>query len=102
MNFKSGYFKWIITFFDRSLHDDGEECLGLTLKDEKEIHIGKIANKQVEKETVLHEMLHVAFCDSVIISDEKQEEVIRLISPRLMEILGQQHIRDYLFSKKED
>lgn len=102
MNFKSGYFKWLITFFDRAIYEDGEESLGLTLRDEKEIHIGKIGNKQVEKETVFHELLHVSFCDSSIISDEKQEEVIRLISPRLMEIIGQQHIRDYLFSKKEE
>jgi len=100
MFFKSGYFKWVIEFLDHTLHEDGDQLLGITLNDDKIVKIGKIDNKQVERETVLHELLHVCFGDSVIISDDKQEEVIRQISPRLMDILSQQHIRDYLFSKK--
>lgn len=100
MNFKSGYFKWVIKFLDYTLYEDGDQLLGITLNDDKVVKIGNIENKQVERETVLHELLHVCFEDSVIISDDKQEEVIRHISPRLMDILSQQHIRDYLFSKK--
>ena len=55
----------------------------------------------MEKETLFHELMHSAFGDSDLVSDEVEERLILLLSPRLMEILEHKKIRDYLFGGKK-
>ena len=102
MKFKIGYFQWIIKLVKYKLSaDDGCPAYGITYKDDQVIKVEIIKNKQMEKETVMHEILHACFGDNDLVSDEIEEKLILAMSPRLMEVLDNKKIRDYLFGGKK-
>jgi Zn-dependent peptidase ImmA (M78 family) len=79
---------------------------GATNPDTKVIIINNKSNLDVQRETLLHELQHVAFDDCSLfeypIPDaEKQEEaIIRFNNPRLFQILrDNKWVREFLFGK---
>jgi len=91
--FKSGYFNWKIYWSD----EVAEELYGKTDTSTKTVTIYKCANEQMTRETLLHELLHVVMEDkaeAVFNFDpdkkeyDKEENLIRLISPVLMQLLA--------------
>ena len=102
MKFKIGYFQWIIKLVKYKLSaDDGCPAYGITYKDDQVIKVEIIKNKQMEKETVMHEILNACFEDNDLVSDEIEEKLILAMSPRLMEVQDNKKIRDYLFGGKK-
>ena len=98
--FKSGYFTWKIKWSS----EKAEELFGKTCSSTKTITIYRQENKQVEKETLLHEILHVALedkADAILNYEDKleckEENLIRLLSPVLMNILENKQLVRYLF-----
>ena len=83
-----------ITYIDKCLWDEKKEDMKFYKQD----------NEQVEKETLLHEILHVALEDkaeAIFNLDEKvknkEENLIRLLSPSLMDILENKKLERDLF-----
>ena len=100
IKFKSGYFTWKIKWSD----EKAEELFGKTCSSTKTITIYKQDNKQIEKETLLHEILHAALEDKADLifnyedkTDGKEENLIRLLSPVLMNVLENKKLVRYLF-----
>ena len=98
--FKSGYYTWKIKWSP----EKAEELFSKTCSSTKTITIYKQENKQVERETLLHEILHVALedkADAIFNYEEKleckEENLIRLLSPVLMNILENKQLVRYLF-----
>ena len=98
--FKSGYYTWKIKWSD----EKADEAFGKTCSSTKTVTIYKQDNEQVEKETLLHEILHVALEDkaeAIFNLDEKvenkEENLIRLLSPSLMNILENKKLSNFLF-----
>lgn len=91
--FKSGCYTWKI-FWSEELAD---EMYGKTDSSIKTITIYKCANEEMIRETLLHELLHVVMEDkaeAVFNFDpdkkeyDKEENLIRLISPVLMQLIN--------------
>lgn len=85
---KVGCFTYKIRFQKSADDDCGSTDLTI-----KEIYINTAFDLQIQKETLFHELLHVAFEDCPILDkkyekdDDKEEDVVRFISPRLVQIL---------------
>jgi len=66
--------------------------LGLTDLSKKQITIWKHDNKEVLRETLMHEILHVLMEDVVASVEEKkdledkEEAIVRLVNPRLFQV----------------
>ena len=94
---KSGPFKYDV-LFQRTDSDHGATCT-----DKKLIIIDNKKSLQNQKETFLHEILHVCVedfpgFDSDNVLKDPEEALIRLTSPRLMQILkDNKWVREFLF-----
>lgn len=76
-----------IGFFDYSIKQDNEMTdMGSTGFDCLEIKINSKYQDQVIKETLLHECLHALLYDTFLLEDELEEKVIRVLSPKLMQL----------------
>lgn len=106
--FKSGFYEWKIIWSEEKV----EECFGKTDVHNKTIVIYKQDNEQIEKETLFHELLHAALDDKVesifMFSDDqkidvKEENMVRLISPVMMNILSSNDkLHKFLFGGKNE
>ena len=90
--FKSGCYNWQIYWSQ----EEAEEMYGKTDSHNKVVTIYKCKNKEITRETLLHELLHVVMEDkaeAVFNFDpdkkeyDKEENLIRLISPVLMQLI---------------
>lgn len=100
--FKLGVFKWDIKYYDSPSDLHGE-----THKDLRKIDIyTHNISEVVIKDTLLHECLHVLLediTDTVVRmeskSEEVEEQIVRLLTPRLHSIFTDNDcLRDYIFS----
>lgn len=76
---------------------------GATDVDEKKIYINTNFNEECQKETLLHELLHVVLNDCSLFkhpieNDEDQEEyIIRYMSPKLYQVLrDNKELREFI------
>lgn len=92
---------WTIQYFNKTSDDHGE-----TMFDTKEIHIyTKGRDETTIRDTLLHELMHVAFEDTFEILDDmeckandKEEHTVLLTTPRLMRIFTSNHdLARYIF-----
>ena len=90
--FKSGCYNWQIYWSQ----EEAEEMYGKTDTHTKTITIYKCKNDEITRETLLHELLHVVMEDKAEAifnfapakkEYDKEETLIRLISPVLMQII---------------
>ena len=105
--FKSGFYTWKIIWSEEKV----EDCFGKTDIGSKSIIIYSQDNAEIERETLLHEILHVALddkCDAIFGSeggkfDEKEETLIRLLAPVMMQILcDNRELQNFLFGRKNE
>tara|TARA_Y100000310_G_C20235483_1_gene602207 strand:+ start:107 stop:466 length:360 start_codon:yes stop_codon:yes gene_type:complete len=106
--FKSGYFTWKIVWIDEA----ADECYGKTDMGNKRILIYKHQDSETERETLLHEILHVVLEDKIEAVfnhdgerklEEKEESLVRLTSPVLMQILCEnKELQNYLLGRKDE
>ena len=91
-NFKAGYYTWTIVWSE----EPPEDAFGKTDTTNKKVTIYNISNEEIERETLFHEILHVALDDTAesIFNYEtdkkdadKEENLVRLLSPQLLQIL---------------
>ena len=91
--FKAGCYSWQIYWSQ----EEAEEMYGKTDSHNKVVTIYKCKNDEILRETLLHELLHVVMEDkaeAVFNFDpdkkeyDKEENLIRLISPVLMQIIN--------------
>lgn len=79
---------WDVVLKDEFLDDDDDIQLGAATISDLEIGIRKDINKQIEQETLMHEVLHAVFAQSgVDLSHNKEERVVAAISPYLLMLL---------------
>ena len=105
-SFKAGFYNWTIFWSDEPAGD----CFGKTDTTIKTIIIYKQENEQVEKETLLHEILHAALedkCESIFNIEgsvnEKEENLIRLLSPAIMQIItDNRQLCQFLFGRTNE
>jgi len=92
--FKCGCFTWSIYWSP----EEAEELYGKTDHSTKTVTIYKCKNDEVTRETLLHELLHVVLEDKsdAIFNFEpekkdydKEENLVRLISPVLMQLINE-------------
>jgi hypothetical protein len=103
IKFKSGFFTWKIVWSPEKT----EEMFGKTDIVSKTVTIYKNDNGEIERETLFHELLHVIGedkYDSVFQYEpdkkdiDKEENMIRLLSPSLMQTLSDnKDLARYLF-----
>ena len=89
-----------------------EDCFGKTDIGSKTIIIYKHDSLEIERETLFHELLHAALDDKIDAIfcfdndrkiDDKEENLVRLLSPSLMQILsGNPKLQNYLFGRKHE
>lgn len=100
---KCGFFVYDVHFNFSSDEDCGSTALA-----EKKIFINTRFAEQVQKETLMHEILHVCLEDypypSEIASqkdrEEHEEHLVRKISPNIVLILNDNKwVRDFIFGK---
>lgn len=91
--FTSGCYTWSIYWSS----EEAEEMYGKTDSHNKTVTIYKCKNKEITRETLLHELLHVVMEDKAEAvfnfesdskSYDKEENLIRLISPVLMQLIN--------------
>lgn len=70
------------------------KLMGQADKDKKRIDIWKHESKQVLRDTILHEILHILMEDVIDTiekmnceSEDKEESVIRILTPRLLQLI---------------
>ena len=93
LKFKSGFYSWKIVWSKEKT----DEMFGKTDIGTKTVTIYKQDNEEIERETLFHEILHVVGEDkyeavfSFIVEKkdwDKEENLIRLLSPALMQVLS--------------
>jgi Zn-dependent peptidase ImmA (M78 family) len=91
-HFKAGFYTWTI-HWSEELPD---EAFGKTDTSQKRITMYKMDNEEMERETLFHELLHVALDDMTEAifgyelekkDSDKEENLVRLLSPQLLLIL---------------
>ena len=91
-NFKAGYYTWTIHWSEET----PDEAFGKTDTTQKRITMYKMDNEEIERETLFHELLHVALDDMAEAifgyelekkDSDKEENLVRLLSPQLLHIL---------------
>jgi len=95
---KLGFFTWEV-FFQPDVEDHGQ-----TDFDRKRILIDSDLPEEGQRETLFHELLHVALEDCSAIrreyekNDDREEDVVRHISPYIMTyVCGNKWLRGFLF-----
>ena len=100
---RAGFYTWKINWTS----EKADETFGKTDMNRKTITIYKQDNEEIDRETLMHELLHVALEDKVDSvfdnvekrNDEKEENLIRLLSPVLIQILNDnKKLTKYLFN----
>jgi len=98
MKVKLGPFEYTIIFRRDSDDDFGKTCLA-----DKTIWINSRYDKQVQQETLLHELLHVSLEDCVLLEhpldkkDDMEEGIVRFISPKLWDYLkNNKKLREFI------
>jgi Zn-dependent peptidase ImmA (M78 family) len=98
---KIGFFTYRV-FFQPA---DGEDH-GSTDTDNKMIFIDSGRNIQCKRETLFHEIHHACLDDCPSFKmvydtpDEREEDVIRFLSPRMIQVLNDNKwVREYLFGE---
>jgi len=97
---KLGYFTYTIHF--SKIQDENH---GITDLETKEIWINPKDALQIQRDTLFHELLHVASEDvpSLKLDEykgDREEDTIRLQSPRMMQFLSDNKwIREFLYGK---
>jgi len=91
--------------FEYSIEEHSRSEMGDSMGDlnreTKVIRITKDLEQQVKKETLLHELLHVTL-DDYSIEDDLEEKIVRLLSPRIMELFKRNpKLLEVLFGKEE-
>jgi hypothetical protein len=97
-NLKAGFFNYSVDFIVPSF--GGEH--GETDRENKTIHIYDRGSEELNRETLLHEILHVAHDDAFVFegehADEAEERSIRILSPKLMQYFRDNpELTKYLF-----
>ena len=105
--FKCGCYNWQIYWSQ----EEADEMYGKTDSSTKVVTIYKCKNDEITRETLLHELLHVVMEDKAeaifnFDSDsknyDKEENLIRLISPVLMQlIMDNPELFDFLSKKSK-
>lgn len=100
---KAGFFTYSIDFENPNFSGDHGE----TDLENKSITVYNRGYEEVNRETLLHEILHVACHDSFIFTgdraDELEERMIRILSPKLMQYFtDNEDITNYLFKESEE
>jgi len=97
-----GVFEYTIYFQPMDGDDHGSTSL-----DNKTIFIDSTRAKQCQRETLFHELQHVALEDCASLrldyasADDREEDIIRFQSPRLLLFLrSNKWIRDFIFGGK--
>jgi len=86
---KIGYFTVQIKYVHDLKDSEGQDCMGLSDTDTQTMFISLDYPDQVVKETIFHECMHFLANDSSIFPDEEiEEDVIRFLSPKTMELLN--------------
>ena len=103
LKFKSGFFTWKIIWSEEAV----SEMFGKTDEVNKTITMYKHSNKQAERETLFHELLHAVgaeFYESIFNFEQdkkeidKEENLVRILSPLLMQVLSDnKDLARYLF-----
>ena len=93
VKFKSGCFNWKIKWSEET----AEELYGKTDHTTKTVTIYQCASDEVTRETLLHELIHVVLEDKVEAifnfdpdkkDFDKEENLVRLVSPALMQLIN--------------
>jgi hypothetical protein len=86
---KVGYFTITIKYVNDLRDEEGGLCMGLSDTDTQTMFINLDYPDQVVKETILHEAMHFLANDSSIFpSEDIEEDIIRFLSPKTMELLN--------------
>lgn len=100
---KLGFYTYKIRFSEQSTENHG-----VTDTDSKEIWINTKGTKEMQRETLFHELLHVALedCPALRIeemkADDREEDIVRAISPRMMQFLcDNPSLQEFLFMEDE-
>lgn len=105
--FKSGFYTWKIIWSEEKV----EDCFGKTDIGTKSIVMYSQDNSEIERETLLHELLHVALddkCEAIFgyeggKLEDKEENMIRLLSPVMMQILSDNpELHNFLFGRRNE
>lgn len=101
---KLGYFTYKI--YIKHLPDENH---GQTDVNTKEIHINSRFSKEIQRETLFHELLHVSLEDCPSLRTEemkagdREEDIVRCISPRLLSYLSDNEwITDFIFGYDDE
>ena len=74
--------------------------IGQTKVDKLVIELNPIFPDEILRETLLHECLHAILNDTFIIDDEVEEKIIRVLSPKIMQMMeDNKDLVDFLFKK---
>lgn len=92
--------------FEYTLSEHGRAEMGDNMGDlnreTKRIRVSSELVGQVKKETLLHELMHVAL-DEYGVDDEVEERLIRLLSPRMLEIFQRNpKLVEVIFGKEKN
>ena len=97
---KLGFYTYTIHF--KRIQDENH---GLTDLETKEIWINNKRSEEIQRETLFHELLHVASEDIPAFtlkeySGDREEDTIRFQSPRIMQYLTENDwLREFIFGK---
>ena len=98
---KLGFFTYSIRFVKQP-----EENCGETDIHNKDIWINTRYSEEVQRETLMHELLHVALddCSALKVEEmkpnDREEDIVRTMSPRLMQFMcDNKWIRELLYGK---
>lgn len=102
-NIKAVYYTYDIEFNTTSISDDHGE----TDTNNKIVTIYDRHSEVVNRETLFHEMMHIACDDSFLYvgekADELEERMIRILSPKIMQMLrDNKELSRYLFFDEEE
>ncbi len=84
---KLGYFVYSLRLEQHVIGNGDELCYGLTDFERMEIQIDAKQSTQMQRETLFHELLHVALHDCGLVESDLEEKLIRVISPRVMQFM---------------
>lgn len=92
--------------YDLVMRKDSDDDFGKTCLADKVIWINTRYSEQVQRETILHELLHVALEDCPLMDnpidkkEDMEEAVVRFISPRLFQfIMDNPKLQELIWSK---
>jgi len=102
---KIGYYAIKIEYSPKLVDEDGEALMGDSNMERQLIRINTDYSEEQIKSTLHHEIMHLALDDTFVIpndeSGEIEENVIRVLSPKQMQIFtDNKKLTNFLFKKK--